>query len=237
MTDWVHLRELEIRCIVGVEEAERETPQPLVLEVSVGLDLEGAAGGDLGATVDYQALEREVRFLVEEGRWRLVESVAAVVLRHVLRPKWERAAGGPDGGQRPPGAGPAIERARVRVTKPEALGGAAIPTVEMEREAGWFRPEAQTPAPGVELTVLLQTPESTAYAVDLAPEATWSPPQGTTVLVTEGTLHAGDRTHETGHRLHPRPQITAGPAPTRLLAVTRTATQSQSMPHAPLGER
>lgn len=215
MTDWVHLRDLRIDCIVGVEEAERERPQPLVLEVSVGLDLDRAAGGDLGATVDYQALEREVRFLVEEGRWRLVESVAAVVLRHVLRPA----------------AGPAIERARVRVTKPEALGGAAIPAVEMEREAGRFRPEAQAPAPGVTLTVLLETPEASAYAVELAPEATWSPPRGTTALVTRGTLHSGGRTHEAGQRLTARSEITAGPAPARALAVARAGSQYRPTRH------
>ena len=222
MTDWVHLRDLRIDCIVGVEEGERERPQPLVLEVSVGLDLEEAAGGDLGATVDYQALEREVRFLVEEGRWRLVESVAAVVLRHVLRPKEERAAG-PDGGQRPPGAGPAIERARVRVTKPEALGGAAIPSVEMEREVRWYRPKVLSPASGVELTVLLGTPEATAYAVALEPGATWSPEPTTTLLVTEGTLRSGDRTFQSGQRLTARPQITASPTPAHALAVTATA--------------
>jgi len=224
VTDWIHLWDLRLHCIVGVEEAERETPQPLVLAVSVGLDLEAAAGGDLGATVDYQALEREVRFLVEEGRWRLIESVAAVVLRHVLRPYGRGAAG------------PAVERARVRVTKPEALDGAAVPSVEMERQAGWFSREAQAPAPGVTQTRLLETPEATAFAVELAPEATWAPPEGTTVLIIEGTLESGDRQFEKGHRLHPRSQVSAGPAPTRLLAVARAAAQSRSTPHAPPGE-
>lgn len=211
MTDWVHLRDLRIDCIVGVEEGERERPQPLVLEVSVGLDLEEAAGGDLGATVDYQALESEVRFLVEEGRWRLIESVAVVVLRHVLRPDGRGAAA------------PAIERARVRVTKPEALGRAAVPSVEIEREAGWSRPETQARAPGVEISPLLETPEATAYAITLEPGAVWRPEPGTTALVTDGTLRSGDRQFEKGHRLHPRPQVTAGPSPTRLLAVARTA--------------
>jgi dihydroneopterin aldolase len=211
VTDWVHLRDLRIDCIVGVEEGERERPQPLVLEVSVGLDLDRAAGGALEATVNYQALEREVRFLVEEGRWRLIESAAAVVLRHVLRPDGRGAAG------------PAIERARVRVTKPEALGGAAVPAVEMEREAGWFRPEAQAPAPGVELTVLIETPEATAYAVALEPGATWSPEPATTLLVTQGSFHSGDRAHEPGHRLRARPEITAGPTPAHALAVTAPA--------------
>lgn len=219
MTDWVHLRDLRIDCIVGVEEGERERPQPLVLEVSVGIDLDRAAGGDLEATVDYQALEREVRFLVEEGRWRLIESVAAVVLRHVLRPDGRGAAG------------PAIERARVRVTKPEALGGAAIPSVEVEREAGRFRPKARAPAPGVTVTVLLETPEATAYAVALEPGATWSPEPTTTLLVTEGTLRSGDRPHEPGHRLRARSEITAGPTPARALAVARAGSQGRPTRH------
>lgn len=221
MTDWVHLRDLRIDCIVGVEEGERERPQPLVLEVSVGLDLDRAAGGDLGATVDYQALEREVRFLVEEGRWRLIESAAAVVLRHVLSSGACRKGDGQRAGAA--AAGPAIERARVRVTKPEALGGTAVPAVEMEREAGRFRPEVQAPAPGVELTVLLETPEATAYAVELEPGATWSPEPTTALLVTEGTLHTGDRTFEAGQRLTARSEITAGPAPARALACSVTA--------------
>lgn len=220
MTDWVHLRELRVSCVIGVLEEEREAPQPLVLDLSVGLPLDEAAGGDLRKTVDYQALLREVRFLVKEGRWGLIESVAAVVLRHVLRP---------GGGQR--GTGPTVERARVRVTKPDALGGAVVPSVEMERPAGWFRPEPQAAAPGVTLTVLLETPEAAAYAVDLEPGATWSPGGTTILLVTEGTIRSGDRTFEAGQRLRARPEITAGPAPARALALARAGSQDRPTRH------
>lgn len=216
MTDWIELRGIRLSCVIGILEEERGAPQPLELHLAVGLDLDRAAGGDLGKTLDYGRLLQEVRFLAEEGRWGLIESVAAVVLRHVLLP----------GGGRPEG-GPAVERARVRVTKPEALAGAAIPSVEMEREAGWFRPQEEAPAPGVKITPLLETPEATAYAAALEPGATWSPEETATLLVTAGTLHSGDRSHEAGRRLRPRPRVTAGPTPARALAVARTGSVTE----------
>lgn len=209
MTDWIELRDIRLSCVVGVLEEERGRPQPLVLDLAVGLDLEAAACGDLRATVDYGALLREVRFLVEEGAWGLVESVAALVVRHLLRP----AGGGRDG--------PRIERARARVTKPEALGGAAVPTVEIEREAGRLRLEPRAAAPGVALVVLLETPEATAYAVELEAHATWFPPEGTALLVNAGTLRSGDHAAEAGQRLQVVSEVHAGPAPTRALAVAR----------------
>ncbi len=209
MTDWIELRDIQLSCVIGILEEERDRRQPLVLDLAVGLDLEAAAGGDLRATFDYGAFLREVQFLVEEGAWGLVESVAALVVRHVLRP---------GGGGR---GGPRIERARVRVTKPEALGGAAVPAVEIEREAEWLHLEPRAAAPGVALTVLLETPEATAYAVELETDASWSPPEGAALLVTAGTLRYGDRTLEVGQRLRIVSEIHASLAPTRVLAVAR----------------
>ena len=54
--DWIELGSWRLDCILGVLEREQKTPQPLEIEVRLGLDLERAADGDaLDKTVDYAA--------------------------------------------------------------------------------------------------------------------------------------------------------------------------------------
>ncbi len=70
---------------VGVSDDERSVRQPIELDVEMTLDL-GEAGrtDDLGATVDYGAVFRLCRDLVELGEFRLLEAVAERVAAEVL---------------------------------------------------------------------------------------------------------------------------------------------------------
>lgn len=191
-------------------ESERRTPQPLSLDVGVGLDLDAAAGGDIGATVDYEALMREVRFLAETGGWGLIESLASLVVRHILH-----------SGSR--GDGAVVKRAWVAVEKPLALGGSAVPRIEIERSVEWFSGEPRTVAPGVDLTLLLEAAEARAYAVDFEPNATWSPQEPVACLVTRGALESGDRRIGVGQRHRATTGLTAGGESARALLVARNA--------------
>ncbi|WP_420714954.1 dihydroneopterin aldolase [Corallococcus sp. bb12-1] len=122
--DVMQLRGLTVDCIVGLYNRERVTPQPLRLDVALFLDARQAAvGGKLANTVHYGRLAGELRFLLDACRFELLESAAEAVCRYILAPPTDAA----------PHA--RVRAATVRVTKPEALGGWAIPSLQVHRTA------------------------------------------------------------------------------------------------------
>ncbi len=122
--DVMELRGLTVDCIVGVYNRERVAAQPLRLDVALFLDTRGAAtGGKLAHTVHYGRLMGELRFLLEACRFELLESAAEAVCRYVLAPPTED-------GQRSQ-----VRAATVRVTKPQAFGGQAVPSLQVHRTA------------------------------------------------------------------------------------------------------
>ncbi|XXF78731.1 dihydroneopterin aldolase [Myxococcaceae bacterium GXIMD 01537] len=122
--DVIELSGLTVDCIVGVYNRERVAAQPLRLDVALFLDVRGAAlGGKLAHTVHYGRLMGELRFLLEACRFELLESAAEAVCRYVLAPPTED-------GQRAQ-----VRAATVRVTKPGALEGRAVPSLQVHRTA------------------------------------------------------------------------------------------------------
>lgn len=98
----------------GVHDFEKERGQWFVLDVSAGLDLAPAArDDDLAKTVDYGALAREVRGIVESERYDLLESLAERVAAAVL----ER---------------PGVTSATVRVAKPSPPMDVEVSSVGVE---------------------------------------------------------------------------------------------------------
>jgi len=180
-SDWIYLTKIGFPCIVGLYEDEQRAPQALELELAMGLDLDAAAGGDLTHSVHYVAALDQVQFIAQEGRWRLLESLAAAILRHLLRV---------------PAAGEGratIERVKVRVSKPGYLKGRAIPTVELLRERSWCGAEPEPPLAGMtSVHALTLTRQSGAYHVDLAPGATFGVPDGMSAFVLAGELVLAD---------------------------------------------
>jgi dihydroneopterin aldolase len=100
----------------GVHAFEKERGQWFVLDVSAQLDLsEAARADDLAQTVDYGALAREVRTIVESERYDLLESLAERVAAAVL----ER---------------PRVASATVRVVKPSPPMDVEVASVGVEVE-------------------------------------------------------------------------------------------------------
>jgi dihydroneopterin aldolase len=123
--DVLSIHDLEVRCIVGLYARERDLPQPLLVDVDLEIDTRTAARTEsLAATVDYGRAAGELRFLLESCRFRLLETAAEALARWLLAPA---------SAERPR---PRVERARVRLTKPEALGGGARASLEILRRAG-----------------------------------------------------------------------------------------------------
>lgn len=120
--DVIELRGLRADCIVGVYPEERKVEQPLHVDLALFLDTRAAAAGaELSKSLDYARLSGEVRFLLESCRFRLLETAAEALCRFILAPPTEDV----------PQA--QVEAVSVRLTKPEALAGAAIPSLEIHR--------------------------------------------------------------------------------------------------------
>lgn len=122
--DVIELRGLTVDCIVGVFNRERFAAQPLRLDVALFLDTRSAAaGGKLAHTVNYGRLAGELRFLLEACRFELLESAVEAVCRYVLAPPTDDVSRAQ------------VHAATVRVTKPQALGGMAVPSLQIHRTA------------------------------------------------------------------------------------------------------
>jgi dihydroneopterin aldolase len=95
----IFLEGLAVSCRIGVPEEERATPQELWLDVEIEVTLPfGEMKDEIERTVDYAELARELGDLAAVRPRRLIETLAADCVRHLL-------------------AYAIIERARVRVRK------------------------------------------------------------------------------------------------------------------------
>lgn len=155
--DVLSIHGLELECVVGVHPHERDLPQPLRIDVDLGLDTELAARSErIGRTVDYDAMATQIAFLLQAGRFELLETAAHVLAVHLLSP--------PAPGERRS----QLEWVRLRLTKPAALGeGRGVPALEIEREAGWVRLES-TATPFGSIEVIHQSRRTRIYRCNLA---------------------------------------------------------------------
>ena len=124
--DCIELNGLEIDCVVGIYPRERHMPQRVRLDLSMFLSTELAARREMiSASIDYSALAQQIGFLLRACEFRMIETAAHALARYLL------AAPAPD----EPRA--QIERLRLRITKPFALGQTAQPSVLIERDRQW----------------------------------------------------------------------------------------------------
>ena len=113
--DWIHLRKVKVRCILGVHPAERVHPRPVLMNLALGCDTRVAAKADrLEDTLNYELIEDEVIAIAKKGRFRLVETLAERVAKACLKH-------------------PQVKCVRVAVDKPAALTHTKSVAVEIER--------------------------------------------------------------------------------------------------------
>jgi FolB domain-containing protein len=78
--DTIIICDLEVTYHVGVPEAERASPQRLLLSVQMEYDVgPAAAADDLGRTIDYSAVCQRLLRLGEGRSWKLIETLAAEI--------------------------------------------------------------------------------------------------------------------------------------------------------------
>ncbi|MFW6154204.1 MAG: dihydroneopterin aldolase [Planctomycetota bacterium] len=114
-TDKIHIRDLALRCIIGVYPKEREAAQDVVINITLWADLAPAGrSDDIADTVDYKAVKDAVVAMVEASRFQLLEALAEKIATICL-------------------AAPGVAAANVLVEKPGALTFARTVGVELFR--------------------------------------------------------------------------------------------------------
>ncbi len=114
--DKIHVQDLLLRCILGVNPEERVKKQDVVLNLTLWADLSLPARTDrIEDTLDYKNLKKRVVDLVEGSSFLLVEALAGAVADLCLEV-------------------PLVRAVRVRVDKPGALRFAKSVAVEIFRE-------------------------------------------------------------------------------------------------------
>lgn len=155
MVDSIVVRGLEVRCVVGLYPRERVEPQRLLVDLTLELDTRRAAETEtLAHTVDYAAVVREVAFLLEHGRFRMLETAAHVLARYLLAPAQGRST--------------RVGRVRVELEKPEALHHRASPRLVITRDASEFRYDVEVKPFGT-VDIVNETKDVGIYRLNVAP--------------------------------------------------------------------
>ncbi len=114
----VFINDLVVQGIIGVNDAEREAPQEIVINVDLFTDLSQAgASDDIADCIDYQRVAEKVTAHAETSRRFTVEALAADIALIGL-------------------AEPGVKRVKVRVEKPDAVRCCRSVGVEIERALG-----------------------------------------------------------------------------------------------------
>jgi|TARA_Y100000310_G_scaffold309569_2_gene353810 dihydroneopterin aldolase len=113
--DKIFVQGLEVECVIGVWEWERQITQKLIIDLEMGWDIAVAAKTDaLEDTLSYKDVAKRVSAFVIEAKANLVETLAegiATLLREEFAVPW----------------------CRVRINKRGAVTGARDVGVEIER--------------------------------------------------------------------------------------------------------
>jgi dihydroneopterin aldolase/D-erythro-7,8-dihydroneopterin triphosphate epimerase len=75
--DQILIRDLQFRCVVGVDPEERRDKQDITAQIALDVDLRKAGRTDaIEDTVDYRALKKEILHVAENSQYRLIEALA-----------------------------------------------------------------------------------------------------------------------------------------------------------------
>lgn len=113
--DKIYIRDLLIRCIIGIKEEERVKKQDVVINIILFVDFQSAAKSDsIEDTVDYSDLKKQIFEAVENSQYYLIEAMAEQVANICLGHS-------------------KVQKVQVLVEKPGALRFTKSVGVEIER--------------------------------------------------------------------------------------------------------
>lgn len=83
--DSIELHGLEFECRIGITHKERTKPQPIQANIRIFIDTYPAAvSGKLTDTIDFVRVAAEIRFILEEGGFFMLESAAQAMASYLL---------------------------------------------------------------------------------------------------------------------------------------------------------
>jgi dihydroneopterin aldolase len=156
--DVIAIEGLEVSCVVGVYPHERDRLQPLRVDLSMEVDTRRASQNErLRDSVDYAAVASQVSFLLTTCRFGMLETAAHALSRLLLAPPalGERRA--------------QVEALKLRLTKPSALNGLAVPYLEIHRDASDVTLETEESRFG-RVDIVFETSEAGIYRLNVAPQ-------------------------------------------------------------------
>lgn len=116
--DCIEIKDLLLRCIVGINEDERKQKQDVLINIVLWADLAPAAvADDIAQTVNYRTLTKQVIEMVEASQYFLLETLTDKIAELCLHDA-------------------RVARVQVSVEKPGALRFARSVAVRMERTRG-----------------------------------------------------------------------------------------------------
>ena len=116
--DTIFIEGLEVEARIGVYDWEKKILQRLVFDIEVFVDIKAAATTDeLAKTVDYKALSERVLAYVSDTQFELIEALAESLAQLLLQEF-------------------ALDRLRLRVSKPTAVPEAKNVSLQIERSTG-----------------------------------------------------------------------------------------------------
>ncbi len=113
--DKIHIRDLLVRCIVGIYPDERREKQDVIINIVLHADLRKAGeSDDIDDTVNYKTIKKEVLAMVQQSEYFLLEKLAEQIVGIALK-------------------GSKVQRVDVSIDKPGALRFARSVAVEISR--------------------------------------------------------------------------------------------------------
>jgi D-erythro-7,8-dihydroneopterin triphosphate epimerase len=114
--DKITIRDLALRCIIGLYPEERTNKQDIIINVTMDTDLRAAGKSDqLEDTVDYKTIKLNILGFVENSSFNLIESLAEGIAAICLQDA-------------------RVQSATVTIDKPGALRFCKSVAVEITRE-------------------------------------------------------------------------------------------------------
>ncbi len=114
--DKIYIKELLVRCIIGINEEERRDKQDVIINITISADLKIAGSTDnIADAVDYRAIKKRIYSFAESSQYFLIEALAGKIAEICL--EFER-----------------VLAVKVLVEKPSALRFARSVGVEVIRE-------------------------------------------------------------------------------------------------------
>lgn len=120
--DVISIKNMHVPCFIGIHRHERHERQTLIIDVDMHIEvLPVGFKTSLHHTVDYSKIYGELKFLLEAGQFRLLETAVQALCSYLLSPP-------------PPDRPQAqIQAVTIKLSKPSALKSEAIPSLKVHR--------------------------------------------------------------------------------------------------------